>query len=105
MARRRDAALAGSERTDTCRLRRPPHGLVLRPQSKGSIMFHRSFMGGAAALFVAALPVSAQESGQRSAPPAPFQRAIQCRSVTDPQERLACYDREVAALAAAEQQN
>ncbi len=37
----------------------------------------------------------------REATPAPFARALQCRAVTDPGERLACYDREVQALESA----
>lgn len=55
---------------------------------------------------LAALPTAAnaQPRGENhlEAPPATFVRAMQCRTVADPQERLACYDREVAALAEAE---
>lgn len=64
-------------------------------------------MAAAMALLVSGVPAVAQQSGaaQRAAPPEAFTRAIQCRTIADPQERLACYDREVAALAQAEQQN
>lgn len=41
----------------------------------------------------------------RPATPEAFNRAVQCRAVADPQQRLACYDREVAAMAAAEASN
>ena len=62
----------------------------------------------AASLIVLTMPAS-QAQEQRgpapAAPPAAFTRAIECRSVADPQARLACYDREVAALAAAAQSN
>ena len=50
---------------------------------------------------ILAAPAVAQPPSADAPPPA-FQRAVACRAVADPQERLACYDREVAALAAAE---
>ena len=67
----------------------------------------RFSIAAGAAFALLASPSAAQErsAAQRAAPPAAFARAIQCRTITDPQERLACYDREVPALAAAEQTN
>lgn len=57
----------------------------------------------AACLFLlAATPAVAQQSAPRPATPEAFNRAVQCRTIANPQERLACYDREVAAMAAAE---
>jgi hypothetical protein len=54
-------------------------------------------------LSIGTWPLAAPAQAQpREAPPAPFARAIQCRAIADPQERLACYDREVAALEEAE---
>lgn len=41
----------------------------------------------------------------RPPPPAAFQKAVQCRTVASPEERLACYDREIAVLEAAEAAN
>jgi hypothetical protein len=51
-----------------------------------------------------ALPVApaAGQNPAREGPPAAFARAVQCRALANPQERLACYDREVAALEQAE---
>jgi len=52
---------------------------------------------------LALLPAGAvAQNPGREAPPAPFARAIQCRAIPNAQERLACYDREVAALEQAE---
>lgn len=58
----------------------------------------------AAAACLLALPAAAAhaQTAPREAPPAAFARAVQCRGVADPQARLACYDREVAALEQAE---
>lgn len=57
-------------------------------------------------LCLAPAPLAAQSAppGQTARPnlPAAFTRAVACRQVAEPQERLACYDREVAALATAE---
>ncbi len=58
----------------------------------------------AAALAVPAAGACAQ-SAPREAPPAAFSRTLQCRTIADPQQRLACYDREVAALEQAERSN
>ena len=68
-------------------------------------MFRTSTIAAALAM-LASLPTtaSAQPSpaaGPLDAPPAAFVRAVQCRGIADPQERLACYDREVAVLAEA----
>ncbi len=46
-----------------------------------------------------------EDNSPRQLPPAAFQKAIQCRTITAPDERLACYDREVAALELAEKSN
>lgn len=46
-------------------------------------------------------PLAAQPREQGPPLPAAFTRAVECRAIADPQERLACYDREVAAMAAA----
>lgn len=64
----------------------------------------RSFRSLPLVLLFVAAPSAAQQrvDAPREAPPAAFSRAVQCRTVADPQERLACYDREVAALEAAE---
>jgi hypothetical protein len=57
-------------------------------------------------LCLAPAPLAAQSTqptqAQRPRLPAAFTRAIECRTIAQPQERLACYDREVAAMAAAE---
>ena len=52
-------------------------------------------------LVAAASPALAQER-QGEAPPAVFSRVTDCRSLQDPTQRLACFDREVAALAQAQ---
>ncbi len=60
----------------------------------------------AGALVICALPAAASaQTAPREGPPAAFARAVQCRTIADPTERLACYDREVAALEQAEQTN
>jgi hypothetical protein len=65
------------------------------------VILSRSFAAAAALLVVPIASASAQNP-PREGPPAAFARAVQCRAITDPQERLACYDREVAALEQAE---
>lgn len=68
-------------------------------------MLHRY---AAAAVLIAAGAVPAGASAQPKppeAPPAAFARAVQCRAITNAEERLACYDREVAALEQAQRSN
>ncbi len=62
----------------------------------------RPFAFAAACLFVS-VSASAQQSSE-SAPPRPqaVTRVFDCRTLQPPAERLACYDREVAALQTAE---
>lgn len=57
----------------------------------------------AALALATALPATAQDrdGGRQRAPV--VQQLLDCRAVTDPAERLACFDRQVAAFAAAEQ--
>jgi hypothetical protein len=54
-----------------------------------------------------AVPIASAsaQTVRREPPPAAFARTVQCRAVTNGQERLACYDREVAALEQAERSN
>lgn len=52
----------------------------------------------AATLAIAASAGAQDKGGADSAPPAAYQQVAQCRSVADPTERLACYDRSVTAL-------
>lgn len=47
-------------------------------------------------MFTAAQPALAQPIG--SEPPPAFKKLIDCRSIGDAAERLACYDREIAAV-------
>ena len=55
---------------------------------------------GAAALAAVAVPATAQQQ-QQERPPV-LTRVVQCRTIASTAERLACYDREVAAMDAAE---
>ena len=52
-----------------------------------------------ASLIIAPLAPAAAAEPER---PPILSRVVQCRSITDPTERLACFDREVAAMDAAE---
>lgn len=65
-------------------------------------MFRRLMIAAVALLLAAPAAAQTPQAPSREGPPAAFTRAVQCRSIADPQERLACYDREVAAMAAAE---
>ncbi|HZG46043.1 MAG TPA: hypothetical protein VEZ41_07220 [Allosphingosinicella sp.] len=65
------------------------------------MILFRCFAGAVTLVAVGVDPASAQDPA-REAPPAAFARAIQCRAIADAQARLACYDREVAALEQAE---
>jgi hypothetical protein len=56
-----------------------------------------------AALAVAAGPAAAQEADRPR--PEALNRLMECRSLTDSAQRLACFDREVAAIDAAEAAN
>lgn len=49
------------------------------------------------------LGTAAQAQEEESRPVALVQQLYDCRAITDPAARLACFDRQVAALAAAEQ--
>ena len=54
---------------------------------------------------LASLSVSAlaKEDDSRTPPPAIFQSVVDCKNITDPTARLACFDKSVAALAAAQE--
>jgi hypothetical protein len=63
-----------------------------------------AFLSGA--IFAATASMAQQQAdAPRQPPPAAFQKAVQCRTVQSPEERLACYDREIAALETAEATN
>lgn len=57
-------------------------------------------------LLILAYSLGAVASAGYAAPPAKrppaFQKLVDCRAIADPDQRLACFDREVAAVAAAE---
>ena len=62
-------------------------------------------LGGLAVLgLVAAVPASAQKL-PKTATPKLFDDVVQCRAIQDSTQRLACYDRNVAALQTAQQSN
>lgn len=54
-----------------------------------------------AALGVLAAPLAAKDKDVPSTPPPVFQAVLDCKSVADAAERLACYDRTVGAMATA----
>lgn len=56
----------------------------------------------AAALACIAGPAAAQRQRPAQEPPAALSRVVQCRTIASEPERLACYDREVAAMQAAQ---
>src|SRR5215213_12023311 len=64
----------------------------------------RSVMGIAAVGLLAAMPASAQNMPKTTTPKI-FENVVQCRSIQDSAERLACYDRGVAALDTAQKSN
>ena len=64
----------------------------------------RSLMGIAAVGLLAAAPASAQKMPKTTTPKI-FENVVQCRSIQDSAERLACYDRGVAALDTAQKSN
>lgn len=55
---------------------------------------------GAAALLMVSMPAQAKPKAA-DAPPAQIQSLLACRAVADTQQRLACFDRETAAMAQA----
>lgn len=59
-----------------------------------------AYIGLAATLFAA--PALARDNADKVPPPEVFQAVIDCRGIANPQERLACYDGKVAALAGAQ---
>lgn len=66
--------------------------------------FSMLFGGLAIAGLVMAMPASSKTQPLASAPPPKiFLDVVQCRAITDAAERLACFDRSVGALAAAQQ--
>ncbi|WP_374285595.1 hypothetical protein [Novosphingobium sp.] len=46
-------------------------------------------------------PAAAKDKDENLAPPPVFQAVIECKTLADPGERLACYDRTVGAMATA----
>lgn len=58
----------------------------------------RHHIAALAALAVVAAPAFAQQSGDGERRSQVLTRVVDCRKVADSQERLACYDREVAAM-------
>jgi hypothetical protein len=48
-----------------------------------------------------AAPAAARNKDVSTPPPPVFQAVLDCKSVADPAERLACYDRTVGAMATA----
>ncbi|HEV2043592.1 MAG TPA: hypothetical protein VGR05_02825 [Sphingomicrobium sp.] len=71
----------------------------------GWIMARYSFVFGGLAIVALALASPAQSKTQPLAaapPPKIFTDVVQCRSITDSAERLACFDRSVGALATAQ---
>ena len=61
------------------------------------------FSGLAIAALAMAVPASSRTQPLASAPPPKiFSDVVQCRSIPDPAQRLACFDRSVGALAAAQ---
>ncbi|MGH6785453.1 MAG: hypothetical protein ACREBO_01375 [Novosphingobium sp.] len=57
-----------------------------------------------AALFaVLAVPAFAKDKDDEATPPPVFQAVVDCKAIPDAAQRLACYDRTVAAMAAANQ--
>lgn len=68
-------------------------------------MLHLSLRSLAPLAFLAAfatVPVAAKDKDEPAARPVQVQRLYDCRAVADPAARLACFDREVAELAAAD---
>ena len=63
-----------------------------------------SLIGIAVLGLVATVPASAQEI-PKTAPPKLFEDVVNCRTIQDSAERLACYDRGVAALETAQKSN
>ena len=64
----------------------------------------RSLAGLAVLGLMAAVPASAQKM-PKTATPKLFEDVVQCRSIQDSAARLACYDRNVAALDTAQKSN
>jgi len=64
----------------------------------------KSLIGMAVLGMAAAVPASAQEI-PKTAPPKLFEDVVNCRAIQDSAERLACYDRGVAALDTAQKSN
>lgn len=65
----------------------------------------RMFAIGAIAASIAAPALADTPAPAAIEPPAAFRAVLDCRAVTDPAERLACYDAKVAALDSATKSN
>lgn len=59
----------------------------------------------ALAVLTAAFPAGAKDKDVDGPPPAVFQAVLDCKTVTDPTARLACYDKAVGAMDAARAAN
>src|SRR5688572_26418437 len=65
----------------------------------------RSLAGLAVLGLIGAAPASAQKALPKTATPKLFEDVVQCRTIQDSAQRLACYDRGVAALETAQKSN
>lgn len=65
----------------------------------------RSLAGLAVLGLTAAVPASAQRMMPKTATPKLFEDVVRCRGIADAAQRLACYDRGVAALETAQKSN
>ena len=65
----------------------------------------RSLAGLAILGLIGAVPASAQKAMPKTATPKLFEDVVQCRTIQDSAQRLACYDRGVAALETAQKSN
>ena len=64
-----------------------------------------SLIGLAVLGLVAAAPAAAQKDMPKTATPKLFEQVVNCRTIQDSAQRLACYDRNVAALDTAQKSN
>ncbi|WP_088310422.1 hypothetical protein [Novosphingobium sp. B 225] len=64
-------------------------------------LFHRSILGLIALSCATAALAKDKDKDENLAPPPVFQAVIECKDLTDPAQRLACYDRTVGAMASA----
>jgi hypothetical protein len=80
-------------------------GLVTRRKTVGGTKVRTGYILFSAAIVAATVPAIAKDDKLLQSRPPVFEELVNCRSISDPTARLACYDTKVAAIDEAEKKD